>query len=256
MNATIKDAPAFDFYPERWIAGTRHMTKTERSDYLELLCIQWLEDGLPDDLDRMARIVGHKHAGQLSPQVMEKFPSATDGKRRNRRMETEREKQRERIATAKEKSKKMHAARYEKQRLEAAANIAASSPQAVLEGCPPPTSHHPPLSNEQVISRGRVIPPGYPETEEQARSMATAAGVPPDYAATLWHDAEGLGGKDKLGNSVANFGSWVKGCWNRKQEADLGKRPPGRAANGAAKSIVPSVKTDNWGQAPIQAKNL
>jgi uncharacterized protein YdaU (DUF1376 family) len=251
-----RDAPAFDFYPERWIAGTRHMTKTERSDYLELLCIQWLEDGLPDDLDRMARIVGHKHAGQLSPQVMEKFPSAEDGKRRNRRLEVERAEQRERIAKAKEKSQKMHTARYGKPCLDAAASTAASNPQAVLEGCPPPTTHLPPLSNEQVMPRGRAIPSGFPETEEQARSMAAAAGVPPDYAATLWHDAEGLGGKDKLGNPVANFGSWAKGCWNRKQEADLGRLPPGKAAQGAPKSTSQSIKTDNWGQAPIKSKNL
>ncbi len=41
-----KDAPAFDFYPERWSHGTRHLSKVERCDFLDLLAVQWTENGI------------------------------------------------------------------------------------------------------------------------------------------------------------------------------------------------------------------
>jgi uncharacterized protein YdaU (DUF1376 family) len=92
-----RDAPAFDFYCERWSHGTRLMTKVERCDYLDLLLHQWTSDGLPADLDLVARLVGYRKGSQISPLVLEKFPIAEDGKRRNARLEMERVKQRVRI---------------------------------------------------------------------------------------------------------------------------------------------------------------
>jgi uncharacterized protein YdaU (DUF1376 family) len=96
-SAAERDAPAFDFYCERWTHGTRHLTKVERCDYLDLLLHQWTNDGLPADLDVLARLVGYRKGSQISPLVLEKFPVAADGKRRNARLEHEREKQRDRI---------------------------------------------------------------------------------------------------------------------------------------------------------------
>lgn len=92
----FRQAPAFDFYPERWTHGTRHMTKTERCDYLDLLCHQWTDDGLPADAAILARLLGYKQASQIPAMVLEKFPVGPDGKRRNSRLEQERNKQRER----------------------------------------------------------------------------------------------------------------------------------------------------------------
>lgn len=106
-----KDAPAFDFFPERWTHGTRHMTKVERCDYLDLLCTQWTDDGLPADVEMIARILGYKKAAQVPPTVIAKFPLAEDGKRRNRLLETIREKQRERIIKSRNKIARMNEAR-------------------------------------------------------------------------------------------------------------------------------------------------
>jgi hypothetical protein len=44
-----RDAPAFDFYPERWLVGTAAMSDAEQLSYLRLLCHQWTMDGLPID---------------------------------------------------------------------------------------------------------------------------------------------------------------------------------------------------------------
>src|SRR5215213_1980671 len=92
-----RDAPAFDFYPERWSQGTRHMSKVERCDYLDLLSFQWSNEGIPGDLDAVARILGYRRASQIPASVLEKFPAGVDGKRRNERLEVIRTDQRERI---------------------------------------------------------------------------------------------------------------------------------------------------------------
>lgn len=84
----MKHAPAFDFYPERWTHGTRHMTKIERCDYLTLLCRQWIDGDLPADVLLIARILGYRKAAKVSPLIMEKFPLSPDGKRRNTDLES------------------------------------------------------------------------------------------------------------------------------------------------------------------------
>ncbi len=93
----MKDAPAFDFYPERWSQGTRHMSKVERCDYLDLLGYQWTNDGVPANLKAVATILGYRKEAQIPASVIEKFPVAGDGMRRNKRLEAIREEQRGRI---------------------------------------------------------------------------------------------------------------------------------------------------------------
>lgn len=135
-----KDAPAFDFYPERFWFAVEGWTDSEICRYWRLLSQQWMRDGLPEsvkELEGMAR-------GKLTERVLAKFPVADDGKRRNPFLEQLRDEQRQRIQKAKEKSDRMHAARYGKQSLERATSTATSSPQALLKHCPPPTTHHSP----------------------------------------------------------------------------------------------------------------
>jgi hypothetical protein len=98
---TRKDAPAFDFYPERWAHGTRHLTKEERCDFLDLLAVQWTDDGIVDDLPRIARLLGYRSAEDIPPMVLEKFPVAADGKRRHPFLEKLRAEQRSRIDSRK-----------------------------------------------------------------------------------------------------------------------------------------------------------
>jgi uncharacterized protein YdaU (DUF1376 family) len=182
MNTSAaRDAPAFDFYPERWSHGTRHMSKVERTDYLDLLVFQWTEQGIPGDLNAVARVLGYKKGSQIPAAVLEKFPVCEDGKRRNARLESIRAEQRERIRKKSEQRKSAAHTRWHGREAGAAAgtrnatpsaapadpvppsppdaaafrphvsrDAAASLPHGFADAaalrtqCPPPTTHHPP----------------------------------------------------------------------------------------------------------------
>jgi uncharacterized protein YdaU (DUF1376 family) len=171
-----KDAPAFDFYPERWTHGTRHMTKVERCDYIDLLCHQWTDDGLPANLDILARLLGYRKGCQIPVMVIEKFPKASDGKRRNQRLEVERQKQRDRREKAQEKARVGAAGRWRgsntKALPEGRPKDAPSIPQAMLEGC----SKHPP-SIDQALHKQCPPPTSDPTpiTERESTAGATPA---------------------------------------------------------------------------------
>ena len=93
-------APAFDFYPERWLAGTAGLTDTEQLRYLRLLCHQWIMDGLPDHRATIARLAG----GKVSEIVMSKFPVSKDGSRRNPMLEKIRADQAKRIESYRDRA--------------------------------------------------------------------------------------------------------------------------------------------------------
>jgi len=101
------DAPAFDFYPERWLAGVIEMSDGEQLAFFRLLCLSWLKDGLPDD-DKALRRMGGRG---FSAAVRAKFVRDSEGKLRNERLEIVRTEQRARIAASRSKIEKMNAAR-------------------------------------------------------------------------------------------------------------------------------------------------
>ncbi len=53
-------SPAFSFYPKDWLsdATVMAMSLEEQGAYVRLLSIYWLEDGLPSDVTRLARLAG------------------------------------------------------------------------------------------------------------------------------------------------------------------------------------------------------
>lgn len=80
--------PAFQFYPDDFIAGTIGMSPSERGAYITLLCHQWLHGWKPDDRMRLQNIVG----GRDSKDVLSLFPVEDDGRRRNQSIKAQREK--------------------------------------------------------------------------------------------------------------------------------------------------------------------
>lgn len=91
-------APSFQFYPSDFLASSKvdDMSMTERGIYITLLCKCWLDNGLPNDMRRLAKMVGMKQ-----PQfervwsnglVSECFHLA-GGKFHNKRLDIERQKQ-------------------------------------------------------------------------------------------------------------------------------------------------------------------
>jgi hypothetical protein len=199
-----KDAPAFDFYPERWLSGVAKFSDAEQLTYLRLLCHQWLDEGLPDNTAALKRLGGKG----VTPELLEKFPLCEDGKRRNARLETIRSEQRARIAKKSEQRKAAANARWERERLQntcekdatassphCGSDATASSPHCGSDAHhPPPTTHHPPPTTHPINkphtprahARGVWPDPSEYPTVETVRQWAVAVMAPPECA-DKWH---------------------------------------------------------------------
>jgi uncharacterized protein YdaU (DUF1376 family) len=262
-----KDAPAFDFYAERWSHGTRHMSKVERCDYLDLLVFQWTEQAIPADLDTVARILGYRKASQIPAAVLEKFPIGEDGRRRNARMEVIRSEQRARIAKRREGASKTNAKRWRgggeseslsdrsatPQRL--ASDIVSESlsdrsatPERlasdVVSESPPPTTHHPPHFERE--SRGRP-------SLSQTRSAAGVAGVTDQEAEDWWNAREasdwmkgtGGGGTTPVGmNWQADLKTYTNTM--REKKARDAQRAARHSGNGHSSTPAPPKTDTVW----------
>lgn len=85
-------APAFQFYPADFLAGTVFMTAAEVGAYIRLLCHEWQQGSIPADPARLAMLTGLP-AAKHNP-VLEKFQPSPDGKGLiNRRLEEIRQEQ-------------------------------------------------------------------------------------------------------------------------------------------------------------------
>jgi hypothetical protein len=82
-----RQAPAFQFYADDFIAGTVDMSPAEVGAYIRLLCYQWCRGSAPALPEKMQRVAG----GIVSDDVIAKFPLCSDGNRRNARLEKVRE---------------------------------------------------------------------------------------------------------------------------------------------------------------------
>jgi uncharacterized protein YdaU (DUF1376 family) len=177
-DPTTKDAPAFDFYPERWLAATADLTDREYRQYMTLLCHAWLRDGLPKNERILKRICGKK----VSPKVLEKFAESGDGKLRNSFQESIRKTQRTRIESSREKIRKMNLARLQGAQKEPLQDASTRGPSSA----PSPLTTHP-------IEREREHAREAPCTIEQAREAAKAVMIDPLIAEDWWHDRESKG---------------------------------------------------------------
>lgn len=78
----------FRFFAADWLLDpdVRAMTDAQRSVYIDLLCLQSLEESLPispTNLRQMCHVHSNKWKGIWTPQLSDKFPICVDGKRRN-----------------------------------------------------------------------------------------------------------------------------------------------------------------------------
>lgn len=110
----MKDAPYFNFFPERWLAGVALLSDAEQLAFLRLLCLQWLagDEGLPADAAALKRAAGKG----VTPALLEKFPVGEDGRRRNAKLETIRAEQRLQRGKTSAQRRQAVTARWEKHR--------------------------------------------------------------------------------------------------------------------------------------------
>jgi len=217
-----KFAPAFDFYPERWTHGTRHMTKIERCDYIELLCHQWTDDGLPISVEILARILGYTNArgegvaSKISEMVLAKFPVAADGKRRNERLESERSKQVTRLERKRTGAEITNAKRWGKRVDDESLSDQIATPERVDIESPPPTPHLRPLVSSieetPLTPSGESVGMGYSQSFENfwtAYPKKTGKGA----AWAAWKRAKAKPPTDELVatvNEQAQSDQWTK----------------------------------------------
>lgn len=91
-------APAFQFYPKDFLTSerVRLMSHTERGIYITMLCMCWLEESLPADVEQLGRLL-HVKAQQFQ-RIWIEGPLAScfqerNGRLYNARLDAEREKQ-------------------------------------------------------------------------------------------------------------------------------------------------------------------
>lgn len=144
-----KDAPAYDWYPERFWFAVEGWTDREIVAYKRLLDQQWMRDGLPESIKELEGLA----RGKISPRVIQKFPLAEEGVRRNPYMESVRDLQRKRIDAARSKATAMNDARWGSRR-SGVHKESTRSPQGVLKDIlvdsPPLTTHLPPLNGSKA----------------------------------------------------------------------------------------------------------
>lgn len=87
----MSKAPAFQFYPERFIMGCGFMSTSEVGCYIIMLCHQWSHGALPNDAIALQRLC--KSDAPITALVMSKFEVGEDGMLRNAALEKTREDQ-------------------------------------------------------------------------------------------------------------------------------------------------------------------
>lgn len=86
----MNQPPAFQLYARDWLSGdARMMSHAEKGVFIDLLCFAWLEEGLPADPERLARVVGlsGRDFEKLWPAIAPNFTADDEGRLRNPRQE-------------------------------------------------------------------------------------------------------------------------------------------------------------------------
>ena len=89
---TPRRPPAFQLYARDWLEMTAHLTPVEQAVVFRLLCHQWVRGPLPDDRERLGRMLmmSETDLEALWPVVEEFLPVNGDGRRASEWMETQR----------------------------------------------------------------------------------------------------------------------------------------------------------------------
>ena len=93
-----ENSPAFQFYPREFEGdeNVKVMNLEEVGAYVRLMCTCWTEGSIPDDMERLARMlnVTKRKMEKLWPILEPCFQPGKDGRLVNPRLERERDKQR------------------------------------------------------------------------------------------------------------------------------------------------------------------
>jgi len=139
-------SPAFQFYPQDFLVGSAMLSAEEAGAYIRLLCYSWTHDGLPDDDAQLQRLAGCH--GNAIASIRHKFGRCDDGRLRNERLESIRNKQIEYKNTQKSNAEK----RWQKQQ-KTNTSMPSHMPRDIPPHMPPHMPSHMP-SHEIGIAVG------------------------------------------------------------------------------------------------------
>lgn len=158
---TSKPWAYLKFYGSDFLNSTASWTMEERGIYVTLLWYAWVNDGLPNDLDRLDRMApGAKRAWDL---LEDKLPVFGDGRRRNPRMEKDRDPFNERSKNLSSRGAKAAYARWH------ASGDASGMQQASDKQC---MTHHSQSQSQSQNENIHVIEPCYDQPAEDTTDGA------------------------------------------------------------------------------------
>jgi uncharacterized protein YdaU (DUF1376 family) len=224
--------PAFRFYPADFVMGTATMTGAQIGSYVLMLCHQWDNGHVPDDLKLICRI--GKCPASVGMSILEsKFPKWEDGLRRNERLERERDKA---LVFSKSQSNKGSAGA--KKRWE---NNGPCHPPAIAQPMPVPIPEHGlPVSVSVPLSKDKhEREPHAPEAdrpgEKEVKDYAVQIGVA-EWRALDWLDEmKGGGWLDFNHRPVADWRAMLRRV-KAKWEADGRPSQPPSRSQGSSQS--------------------
>lgn len=166
-------APAFQFYASDFLGSMRVkiMELDERGAYITLLAHAWDEDGLPDDLADIAKLLGLKAQSvkfrRIWKRVGQAFP-LVEGRRRNPRQERERAKQ------AENRVKKVTAAETRWGKRGSKRNAGVDACASAVQCSPSPSSNSIPLNPPVPDGNGGGIRGGEPKAAPEIMESVMA----------------------------------------------------------------------------------
>lgn len=226
--------PAFQFYPDDFLAGCLDLTPAEVGAYIRLLCVQWSRGAIKPDPDRLAMLAG----GEVSDAVLEKFETGEDGLLRNARLESERAKQaeyRERQAANGRRGgrPKKATGKPEESQKEPKINptLFSGLSETKANGNPNKSSPSPSPSPSPISTNTRPNQRRRPKDLKECLAMADRIGWDHESATQWYNDQEAAGWRDANGYEHGNWPKLMAGArdWQRDRKA----RNSSRGRNGA-----------------------
>ncbi len=175
------------------------MTPEEVGCYIRLLCVQWNAGSIPDDPELLKRYGG----AMPSPFVLSKF-CKVGTVLKNRRMEIERRKQKAFRANRSASGTRGANSRWH--------SHGSAMQQPMAKHSSPSPSPSP-----DIIDTPVELPPGFPNTVDDAIARCSTIGVPAIFIGDCWNKAVGRGGTDAKGQRIRSFPHHVKFEWGCQQ---------------------------------------
>jgi uncharacterized protein YdaU (DUF1376 family) len=163
-NVAKRDLPMMPWFPKDYLSATRLMSLAQRGAYCDLLFYQWELGPLPDDVEKLARLIGAS-LEEFTPiwkEIENKF-AQRDGKRINETLESHRE-EATRLANARSKGAKITNA---KRALSGDAQLSLGDELGIAHPSPSPSPQ------KEKIKRGatKLMPKDYHPSAELVEEM-------------------------------------------------------------------------------------